>query len=271
MADEMIKDYKTKYASLCQESNVDLTANSILRLIVILGTKCSLMCRDCNNLIPRFKHQKDLSAERIIRSLHLILDKVDFVDRLELIGGEPFLSKNLEIVLGAVIGCKNINKIEITTNGTVLPSSSLLPLLQNPKVNIEISDYKALVEPDKLIKFCDDHDIRHKVLSINEWVDSGDVQARGKSFAELSVQYQNCISSYYCKTLFEDKLFQCARASSLFALGFCTDEKNYLVIDSNITAEKLLDFIYNGVNPSCDHCDSATGEEKKITPAIQME
>ena len=73
------------------------------RLVIVLSTKCSLKCVECNNLIPHFQPQRDLDANVILRSIEMITQSVGKILKCELIGGEPFMSKNLEVVLREIL------------------------------------------------------------------------------------------------------------------------------------------------------------------------
>ena len=53
------ESYKGNYVKIRNQESEFATDYTLIRLIVILGTKCSLRCRDCNNLIPLFNHQTD--------------------------------------------------------------------------------------------------------------------------------------------------------------------------------------------------------------------
>ena len=263
------ESYKENYIKIRSQENHLATDYSVSRLIVVLSTKCSLKCRDCNNLIPLFNSKSDLNTDKIISSLQSILNVVDCINRVELIGGEPFLASNLEEVLKFVLGQEKIVTIEMTTNGTVIPKESLIPLLQDSKVKICISDYNEIVDCKKIIDFCQKYALKYHVLTIKHWINSGGIVKRFRSFDQLTHQYLSCQSSYLCKTLFEDKLFQCARASSLYALNICDDVNGYLKVDSSISKERLFDFIFGDNNPACDYCNTATSDGLQVAPAIQ--
>lgn len=265
-----ISSYRENYERERQINGLARDKFDLMRLVVVLGSRCSLRCRDCNNLIPYFKKPTDLRIKTIAKSVRHILDVVDEINRFELIGGEPFLVKELKDILIFSIAQKKIKKIEITTNGTIFPDFKLLKILRNDKINVEISDYRDKVNSSALVDFLQKNDIKYKILKIDYWNASGGIKKRNRNSNYLELQYKKCISSYYCKTLYEDNIFQCARASSLFGLGVCTDSDSYLKIDSCLTRKNLFNFIFSGVNPACDFCDLGTPDEKKIEPAIQI-
>lgn len=239
------------------------------RLVVVLGTKCSLRCKECNNLMPHFKPQMDLDADRIIDSLKILTDRVDNIYKCELIGGEPFLSKNLERVLEYTLNNSKIKKIEITTNGTLIPNSTLVHMLKNPKITIRISNYGDLVDKSKLIYFLKENMIQYVVLELGEWVSPGGVFKRDKDFETIKKNYQACSSGYYCKTLYEDKIFSCARAASLYALGYM-QEPEYIQVEENFKSDDLKKFLVRSFSIACNYCDIANDEKIYVEPAEQL-
>ncbi len=241
----------------------------IPRLVVVLGTKCTLKCKECNNLMPHFKPQKDLDKNKIIQSLKVILNSVQTILICELIGGEPFLSDNLKDVIELLINKKNVFQIEITTNGTVLPRPILIRLLQNPKIKIRISDYGMLADKDRLISFLQENNIKYGVLDLGNWISSGGVEKRMRNKKELKNCYRNCSSGYYCKTMFDGKLFSCARAASLYSLGYMK-EKEFIEMENKVDSNRIREFLMKDYSEACDYCDMGCKVKKIIEPAEQI-
>lgn len=239
------------------------------RLVVVLGTKCSLRCRDCNNLMPYFKNPCELDTQKIIESIYQISKNVKLIFQCELIGGEPFLAQNLKKVLEYVISIDSIKDVVITTNGTIIPrDEALLRILQNPKVCVRISNYGNVVDSSNFAACLTANNIRYNVLQLETWISPGNVQKRNKDVNAIKKEYIGCKAEYLCKTLFKDKLFSCARAASLYALGILPDE--YVYIDESLTAEKLKKFLLKDFSIACDYCDVASVNKKKVEPAIQL-
>ena len=239
------------------------------RLVIVLGTKCSLRCRDCSNLIPYFQKPCDLNSEKIINSIERISRSTKQILRCELIGGEPLMANNFLEILEYLLSIESIKSIEVTTNGTIVPKNELtINILQNPKVYIRISNYGDLVNNNNFINFLIINNIRYEVLELDTWILPGNMNKRNKNKNTLRKEYARCTSGYLCKTLFEDKLFACARAASLYALGVLPVE--YISIDDKCTTEELKKFILRDFSVACDYCDVANNNPKEIEPAIQL-
>lgn len=241
---------------------------NIARLVVVLGNKCSLRCKDCNNLMTYFKPQTDLETQKILHSLELLAAKADTILKCELIGGEPFLSANLDAVLEFILSRENIYQIEITTNGTILPKQGQISLLQNKKVKVRISDYGALVDKQKIIGCLEEYHIHYEILTPEKWIAAGGVDKRGRDMRELQKIYNNCHVGQDCKTLYEDKLFACARAASLYALGYMK-EQEYIEIGEQTSTQEIKEFLLKTYSEACDYCDR-TEDLVYVEPAVQL-
>lgn len=243
----------------------------IPRLVVVLGTKCSLRCRDCNNLIPYFKPQYELDTTKIIDSINIILGRCYKILRLELIGGEPFLCSNLKEVLQNIISNRSIEQIEITTNGTIIPNEELKPLLKNENVKIRISNYEPLVSSNKIEEYLKSNDIRYEILEgTSEWIDAGGIEKRNRTKSALVENYRRCQGSRYCRTLYENHIFKCARAASLFALGKMSEDDK-LCVNDNLTANQVKQFWIEEYSAACDYCDMGNDELRYVKSAIQCD
>lgn len=96
--ERLCDEYQIRFEERCAliEKGIEHLRTSefaLVRLVVVLGTRCSLRCRDCNNLMPHFKPQKDLDINKIIESLEILTRNVSSILKCEFIGGEPFLSR----------------------------------------------------------------------------------------------------------------------------------------------------------------------------------
>ena len=238
------------------------------KIVIVMGTRCSLRCKDCNNLMPYFKNPGELDTQKILKSITKICQISKSILHCELIGGEPFLQSNLGEILNYVISIETIKNVDITTNGTIIPKNNMIiKLLQNPKVYVRISDYGERVDNGKFIDFLITNNIKYEVLEMG-WVAPGNMVKRNRNRILLKKQYSRCSGATVCKTLFEDKLFVCSRAASLYALGILPDE--YISINEKLNAKKLKQFLLNDFSIACDYCDVASDDQKRVEAAVQL-
>lgn len=241
----------------------------IPRLVVVLGTKCSLHCKECNNLIPHFIPQFDLDLNSILSSLEIILEKAEAILCCELIGGEPFLSRNLEKSLQFLLDKRKVGQVEITTNGTVMPKAAIIPLLKDKKVKVCISDYGVIVDKQRIIGFLKENNIYYQVLNSARWISPGGTEKRYRKQEQLMKCYNKCASSYYCKTLYGSRIFSCARAASLYALGYMKEDE-YISVNENTTFQEVKNFWLKEYSEACDYCDTGIENIKFVKPGEQV-
>lgn len=189
-------------------------------------------------------------------------------------GGEPFLSKNLEIAINKLLETNKIQRVEVVTNGTIIPKDEeLINTLSNKRVIVSISQYPN-VNMDNLIKFFESKNITYKIDKMTFWMNYGNVEKRNKSIKELKKQFRKC--NHICKSLLNGQLHLCPRSSHGTDLGFIkNNEEDYLdLLNDNISIEgkttlmkKLLKKKYI---IACDYCDFATKQTKKIPVAEQI-
>ena len=225
-------------------------------LPLYLTTKCSLNCEKCNNLMPMF-HGKayDFSWEKTRNSLDYILDNVKEMIFCELVGGEPFLNSEFENILDYVMHEKKIRQIVVVTNGTVIPSDSVLCKLRESKALVRVSDYGLFEKMSQFVAKLDSASINVRIQQDMKWNDPGNTLKRGKNTDELKRQYNRCEFSMKCKYLCENQLFTCARAASLYKLGITDAEGDVMTISANTTKQELLDFYLHDYGAVCDYCD----------------
>lgn len=243
---------------------------SIPRIPIVLTPKCSLKCKECNNLMWKFETYQDLSTEKIKKSIKRLIDSVDFLPTVELIGGEPFAAKNIKEVLDFIIEEKKVLHIEITTNATIIPQQELIKSLQNEKVNVRISDYSMIVNQNRFIECIQENKINYKKLSFERWIATGGIEKRNRKSMDLIKQYYRCDAGYLCKTLWEDKIYPCARAASLAKLGICGECPYVDVLHSENLSEQLIHFFMAPTCGPCDYCNVALEEVEVVEPAIQL-
>ena len=254
-------------------SRISVNRITIPRIPLIITTRCTLRCKECSNLIPLYSQPKDYDANEILMWVEYLLRHVDEIIVLELVGGEPFLHGELNILLKTLINKDSIRKIEITTNGTVLPSKATLDFLKNEKVVVLVSEYPGIVNNQRLINTFKEHDVAYRVMRNMKWISNGNIERRNKSNKSLVRQYEACGPAKYCRTILNGKLFNCSKAASLFELGVNSDIRYISLvnnIESNKMEEQLFDFITRPDYMACDYCDMFSENEKYVHPAEQL-
>ena len=91
------------YNEMCNKESY--ISNNVLRLKSIdvqITEKCSLKCKDCSNLMQYYKKPQDSDFHVLTKSVDKILNSIDFVDELRVLGGDPFMNKDLyKVTIGS--------------------------------------------------------------------------------------------------------------------------------------------------------------------------
>ena len=143
------------YNEMCNKDTY--ITNNVLKLKSIdvqITEKCSLKCKDCSNLMQYYKKPIDADFEILTKSIDKILNAVDFVDELRVLGGDPFMNKELNKIINELVKYSNIGRIVVYTNARFIPKNQNLDYLKQPRVILDITDYGiASAAAGKFVEF----------------------------------------------------------------------------------------------------------------------
>lgn len=249
----------------------------ISRIAVSVTNQCSLKCRDCNNLMPYCKERFVIGVNEQIKDIKTILEYVDAIINLEIIGGEPFVYKQLPELLKYVLDEKRIRFVEVTTNGTILPCPEVIELLSDSKFCVLISDYGEVnsERAKKTYQFLKENHVCVRYLGNKRWIASGGIDKRKKSRLKMKYEYFHCLARKDCRTLYKGKLYVCGRAPVLDELGLLSNQSSYLDI-RNIKNKKMAGrnvlkrFYMNKQAECCGYCDYSSDKTCWVKSGIQV-
>lgn len=238
---------------------------------LILTEKCTLNCSDCANLMPYFSTPKDSSLEQMLLGLRVIMDKVDSLTELRILGGEPFIYKKINEILEFSIPQKKIQHIVIYTNGTIVPRAETLKILKNNKIMLEITNYGKLAKNfQKLIDTCTNNKINFLVRELGSWDDSANILHPTRTEKENVNIFNECCAKYLY-TLMHGKLYRCPFSASLDAIKKVSlDENNAIEINEKTSRKNLEEYVYRAEYfDSCRYCQGRSKLLSRVTPARQ--
>jgi radical SAM protein with 4Fe4S-binding SPASM domain len=175
-----------------QHYNKKTTSNSIVLedLEIALDYTCNMMCRMCDpKQSSKWKNSKTLlkelikinpTEEKIYQKennnnykdkIKEIISSTDFsnLKRVNIVGGEPFYSKNLKYFLEKINNDAGIENIEISfnTNGSIFPQKDVLDLLIKAKSLLIRFSLDAIGELASVIR----HGVDWSVINatVNKW------------------------------------------------------------------------------------------------------
>ncbi len=242
----------------------------------VVTTKCSLKCKYCANLMQYYQHPYDVDMDVLKQSLEKFLGAVDYVRTVLVLGGEPFVRRELEVIIHMLADSKKVGEVLVVTNGTICPKDeALIRALKRKKVVIRLSDYKELSRNKrKLINLCNREKIAYRVEKQDRWYDLGSVQSRNRNKKEMQIQFDRCAT--LCRSILNGKMYYCAHAAHLADLGYVSAEKDCVDLlkekpQEKLRAELIQFTCRRKYIEGCDRCDvrSPGYEENKIKPAVQ--
>lgn len=185
---------------------------AIEHLDVVLTTRCTLSCRDCGHLIPAYaangRHPFDMPAAQVIEDLRKLTSSVDYIADIVLMGGEPFLYKELPIVLSYLADNKKVGHVMIVSNGTIIPDESILHSIRKNNASVHINDY-GLGSISAVRAKLADSAVLYEVSRERTWSAFQDAVLRNLARDDLEKKFRACHFST-CKNLMDGILAGCA-------------------------------------------------------------
>lgn len=170
-------------------------------LVVSVGQACNFKCRDCGNFAPispsEFKRYK---INDIKKDLTKLFENVEYIEQIQIQGGEPLLYSDLGELLNFLHENKpKVHEIVIATNGSLMPDDKLLECFKRNDVCVRVSDYGLVGESCALLmEKLRRRDIRSYLYSFvsgkSMWYDCGGKNAGGGADVKCKKDFTHVIS-----------------------------------------------------------------------------
>lgn len=260
------------------------------RAALTILTKCNLNCKHCSAYSPYLRNTKQPSLEEILKYTDRFFDIVDFVEIFSVSGGEPLLFKQLPEVINALSKYRDrIEKLEIITNGTIVPSVDLINSIRKlgdvfyrflvddygEYLSIKISEIDQTLKEAKL-----PYEIRNNTIinpHSNGWIDYGLAQKIHTSEEAIEL-FDKCSMPHklkYCFGILNGIFTPCPIVKYRLYLGQDVDRNDYIdLMDDTMTVEqqrqKILNIYNTKVLESCMYCKGMCDDSARFTPAEQL-
>ncbi len=240
--------------------------------------KCSMRCRDCCNLMQYYKQPKEYSVEKLVEWMDELLNYVDEIYEIRILGGEPFMHRQVHRIIERIISYPQVHRILVITNATIMPSEEMWEVMENDKVGFSITDYGKLSR--NLINMQQELEKRNIVYDIHEmggWTQCSNIAAHQRDEKELREIYQECCAKNLI-TLLDGKIYKCpyiANAINLKAIpnaeGEYVDLGTLREKEPEIARKELRNYLKEKEYfLSCDYCEGRSFDADEIEPAIQI-
>lgn len=273
-------DYVVKTCIHCQDNYIQPDRLFLRSVDVIITERCSLKCVSCSNLMQYYEHPQNCETTQLLDSISRLCSVVDEINEFRVIGGEPFMNKEVHLITQALVKESKVANVVIYTNGTILPKPEQIQGMNDPKVLVLITDYGELSRNLKpLVECLSAAGIRYYVDKAGGWTDCSTISTHHRSADELKALFTACCTKNSF-TLSGDKFFRCPFSANMDRLGhiLLNSEDRFdlaLVLksgwDTNFTKRQLSAFIDNVEYLSaCDYCNGRSFDAPEIEPAKQI-
>ena len=253
---------------------------NIKSLDVQVTERCSLKCKDCSNLMQYYTNPQNSELNVMLKSIDRFMECVNQVYEFRVLGGDPFMNKELHKVIDHLVSYDKVQKIAVYTNARFVPTGENLSCLKNKKVVVDISNY-GLLDPkkkvvDKMIEVLKKENIKYSEAIVNNWQDCGRITPfQKRTEDELHRVFNNCCNSDIL-SLLHGKLYRCPFSANASNLKAIPEDKTDVVdlFDEAIPLTelklKIKELTYDKKSlTACNYCNGRDYQTPKIDAAIQ--
>jgi len=247
---------------------------------IVITERCSLKCQDCSNLMQYYTKPENREMDEILNSIDHLCTSVDLINEFRIIGGEPFMNKNIYTVIDRLCTERKVNRVAIFTNASIPPKKEYAQILAHKKLIYIITDYGDLVKnTSKFIAYLEKIGAAYYSQPPKNWTSCASITKHNRSIEKQKDVFKRCCAKYLYTSL-GGKLFRCPFAAHVDALGAAEDFKDdYVVLVSNGAEQPTLQDIKQQMRTLmynkqyldvCDYCSGRFLDDAKIEPAIQV-
>ena len=266
------------YKAECDALQVVNPSSFNLKYVDITVTEaCSMKCESCSNLMQYYLTPRNSDLDLLFKSIDQLMKVTDSLYEFRVVGGEPFVNKQIGKVINKLLTYKTIKEIVIYTNATIIPKGENFECLKNDKIFIEITDYGSLSKRrDELIKLLEANNIRYTSIT-PIWTDSGTLKYQNATEEQLTDKFKNCCMVDKT-TILNGKLYRCPFSANAHNLNAIPPNKADVVDlnDDNKTIgeiKKEIMLLHGNKKylEACKHCNGRDHLAPKIEAAIQAQ
>lgn len=251
---------------------------------IVVSTVCNLNCRDCLNFTPYIKKHTIRTLDQLQEDVDLFFGAVEMIFRFQITGGEPLLYPHLAELLDYIDRNyrDKIIRLEMVTNGTVVPSDELCEILAEKKVFLFLDDYTLTLDTPMRKRR---EEIREKLKKFGVWFTDNFVERwfrmyppvtqRDRAEKALVSLFDECKNPW--STIEDGRIAACNYSLYAAKAGVCGyhdadyyDLRNYASDKKAELVEFRVRCNQRGFTELCKMCEGyATINQNWAFPAIQ--
>jgi len=261
--------YSIQAVRECHQGYLD-KKNLFLRSIdFVITEKCSLKCKDCSNLMQYYEKPINIGQEELFRDLDDLLKRIGHIYEVRLIGGEPFMNREIYDIIERLKLYAQISKIVIYTNLTIPINEEKISVLQSEKIVISATDYGPLSrKTDASRMLFDKFKIPYRIHPPENWTDSGLIHDNKRTREQNIELFEKCCGKNLL-TVTDGKLYRCPFAANADRLkAIPEDSRNF--VSTQASSEAIRRYTREiDMLPACNYCNGRSFDAPEIIPAIQ--
>jgi MoaA/NifB/PqqE/SkfB family radical SAM enzyme len=257
----LIKRFIKKETLYWALSKIRMGTRKSLRFEVYLVYHCNLNCAGCAVFSPLAKEEylDTASYEQDCKRLSRLTNGE--AECIRLLGGEPTLHKSLLDFCNITRKYFKQAKIQLVTNGILLPKMEDIfwETCGRNNITIQISRYPLKINMDEIIEKAGLYNVFMEITeSKTDEMFHLKLDTDGKQAAKHS--FKNCWVKNSCITLSHGKLYTCSIIPAVehfnryFNRGLVSKESDYIDIYRAESIEEILNFLCKPVS-FCRYCD----------------
>jgi len=242
-------------------------------LELIVTERCTLKCKDCSNLMQYYNKPSNVSYKDINDELDLVLGSVSWINEVRVLGGEPFLNRDILQIYRFLNSSDKVRNVVTYTNGTITPSREVIEALCHSKNLVLVTDYGELSRQKKgLTQALNDSGVKFRIEPASGWTDCGTVVDLRRTTDDLQHTFSECCAKNLI-TLSNGSLYRCPFAAHLERLEFKEfpqDRLSLIELSASNSDQLLHEFLFEkDYISACSYCKGRRLSDPKIIPGIQ--
>lgn len=238
--------------------------------VLCITTKCSLRCKDCAAFITEYRSQEEYSLAYIKNTFGKVIDAVDEIQELELMGGEPLLHTEFNYILEWCLNQRKISAVKIITNGTIMPKEDTWKLMSNPKVKLVVDDYGKLSKCyQELLIYAQKHNVRCEEQKLQTWYGLKPIVKKQISREKHMQIFKDC---YFrnCIGVTNGKFYHCNVAGHMYNAQLILDDSTDYIDLSRYDGsgkdirEEIRKYMEIDYMSACAYCNFCAGIEVPV-------
>ena len=258
-------------------------------LTILLTSRCTLKCKLCATYAPQNKKPCHYDSKIIMASVDKYFASMGDVCLFTLSGGEPLLHPDLvRMVQHFKQYASRMEKFEIITNGTIVPSEALLLALKEiPNVDVMIDDYGKNISKkvDDVVMAFEKYGIRYRRRKYygedahaGGWLDISDFSDKGRTEEENTELFHKCMyTTTFSRHFFiiDGKAYMCYVNHRLLDDINEREDEHVDFCDENLQLSDIKEKLYSLRDRNhlsvCARCNGFCTDGKRYTPAEQLQ